>query len=302
MLGCRRSRSARRASGDVVTRQADHVANAIRYLDTYTTIDDGSVSDLAFLATAQARHPEIVATVRDAVTRSSGFFTASGGALRETADYYENTDYEAAAALDATYTGAEHYDVVYQAPPDESHAPAEQADPSSVLVEPAYDEGAFDPSPFGLISDFNIWFSPAVWLIEAVKEAVGYDILDSVRRDPHALQRRLRARRPGVQPQRRRAHLLAAGVLGLLRAVHETAHGVLRAGAGHVRARQRGDRPPRHGVRQRFWACVAAGVTAATAEAVLPAVISGLLGAGQLAKALEAATAITGQIELGRSS
>lgn len=48
-----------------------------------------------------------------------------------------------------------------------------------------------------------------------------------------------------------------------------------------------------------FWACVAAGVTAATAEAVLPAVISGLLGAGQLAKALEAATAITGQIELG---
>lgn len=120
-----------RAYGDVVTRQADHVANAIRYLDTYTTIDDGSVSDLAFLATAQARHPEIVATVRDAITRSSGFFTASGGALRETADYYENTDYEAAAALDATYTGAEHYDVVYQALPDESHAPAEQADPSS---------------------------------------------------------------------------------------------------------------------------------------------------------------------------
>lgn len=166
-----------RAYAGVLSLQSGHAANAGDYADRQTAIDAGAISDLSVIATAQAHHPTVVAAVKDAITRSVTFFTDTSTAMTDTADFYESTDAAAAAALDATYTGAEGFDVVYESAPDMTHAPMEMADPSAALTEPAYDEGKFDPNPFGLLSDWNNIFSPAVWVNTAVKEIVGYDIL-----------------------------------------------------------------------------------------------------------------------------
>lgn len=163
-----------RAFGVLIGQQADHAADAKEYLDKQATIDESSVSNLSVIATAQAHHPAVLDVVRSAIGRSVTFFTDSGAALGDTADFYESKDEEALAKLDAAYEGAETYDVVndtdWKGPVG---APSEQTDPSSALKEPSYDKDDFDPTPFGLLSDWNNIFSPAVWVNEFVKETVG---------------------------------------------------------------------------------------------------------------------------------
>jgi hypothetical protein len=340
-----------RAYGDVITRQADHTGSAIQYLGKHTAIDDGAVSDLAFLATAQAHHPTVVATVRDAIARSTTFFIASGGALKASADYYENTDHDAAAALDATYTAAADYDVLYVQAPDYSHTPAEQTDPSAVLTEPAYDPGAFDPNPFGVLSDWNNLFSPAVWVNTAVKEIVGWDPLDSAQKhlagDWTAFAKAgaafkvlaecyhhlaINTAEYGQLPKVWQGEALdlayayfAVGTAKLYSLPVDVACNP--AGGDHIYeapyfrnyyeqltllsteyyALAQGMSELANTVTgligslfdYAFWIGVGAGVTAATSEFVVPALISGAITAGMVASAIDKATAITGALEMG---
>lgn len=320
-----------RAYAGVLDLQTGHAANAAGYVDKHATIDESAISDLAVIATAQAHHPTVLAIVKDAINRSVTFFTDSSTAMSETADFYESTDAEAAAALDATYTGAEDYDVVYESRPDMSHAPQEVTDPSAVLTEPTYDESKFDPNPFGVLSDWNNIFSPAVWVNELVKETLGYDILDQAQKTFagdwtafakagtafHTLAKCYQelavntaefAQLPKYWQGEALDLTMAffnGATITLCSAEYVSYYGLLTVLGDEYYKLAQGMSELANAVSGAigtlfdmiFWAGVAAGVAVGTSELVLPAVISGLLGAGAIANAMQKATEITGMLE-----
>jgi hypothetical protein len=341
-----------RAYAGVLSLQSGHAANAADYVGKHATIDESAISDLSVITTAQAHHPAVLAIVKDAINRSVTFFTDASTAMGETADFYESTDAEAAATLDATYTGAEDYDVVYESRPDMSHAPQETTDPSAVLTEPTYDEGKFDPNPFGVLSDWNNIFSPAVWVNTFVKDLLGYDILEQAQNTFagdwtafakagaafHTLARCYQelAVNTGEFAQLPKywqgealdltvtffagatytlyneeyiprdlacnpnggEHIYStpvfSGYYGLFTVLGDEYY-KLAQGMSELANAVSGAIGTLFDMC--FWAGVAAGVAAGTSELVLPAVVSGLLGAGALANAMQKATEITGMLE-----
>lgn len=341
-----------RAYGDVLGLQAEHATNASEYLDKQAAIDESAISDIAVIATAQAHHPTVLGVVKDAIDRSITFFSDSSGALRTTADFYESTDEEAAAELDATYTGAEDYDVVYQPKPDVVAGVMEQTDPSAALTEPAYEKSDFDPSPFGVLSDWNNIFSPAAWLNEFAKEVLGYDILTEAQHtfagDWTAFAKAGAAFQKLADCYRElstntaecvklprywqgEAHDIAmtffvtanytlyneeyiprdlacnpnggehiysqavfSGYYGLLTVLGEEYFKLARGMAELANAVSGAIATLFDSL---FWAGVAAGVTVGTSELVLPAIVSGLIGTGLLAQAMQKATEVTGLLE-----
>lgn len=341
-----------RAYAGVLSLQSGHAANAADYVGKHATIDESAISDLSVITTAQAHHPAVLAIVKDAINRSVTFFTDASTAMGETADFYESTDAEAAATLDATYTGAEDYDVVYESRPDMSHAPQETTDPSAVLTEPTYDEGKFDPNPFGVLSDWNNIFSPAVWVNTFVKDLLGYDILEQAQNTFagdwtafakagaafHTLARCYQelAVNTGEFAQLPKywqgealdltvtffagatytlyneeyiprdlacnpnggEHIYStpvfSGYYGLFTVLGDEYY-KLAQGMSELANAVSGAIGTLFDMC--FWAGVAAGVAAGTSELVLPAIVSGLLGAGALANAMQKATEITGMLE-----
>jgi hypothetical protein len=320
-----------RAYADVLGLQTEHAAGAGDYVDKHCGIDESAISDLSVIATAQAKHPEVLTVVKDAISRSVTFFTDSSTAMTATVDFYESTDAEAAAALDATYQGAEDYDVVYEVKPDMTNAPMEVTDPSAVLTEPTYDESKFDPTPFGLLSDWNNIFSPAVWVNELVKETLGYDILDEAQKtfagDWTAfakagaafqvlakcyLELAVNTAEFNQLPkywQGEALDLTMTFFTGATRTLYSAEYvsywGLLTVLGEEYFKLAQGMSELANAVSGAlgtlfdsiFWAGVAAGVAVGTSEFVVPAVISGLLGAGAVANAMQKATQITGMLE-----
>lgn len=341
-----------RAYAEVLSLQSDHAANAADYVEKHATIDESAISDLSVIAPAQAHHPAVLSVVKDAINRSVTFFTDTSTAMTDTADFYENTDAEAAAALDAAYTGAENYDVVYETRPDMTHAPQETTDPSAVLTKPDYDEGKFDPNPFGVLSDWNNIFSPAVWVNEFVKEMLGYDILVEAQNTfagdwtafakagaafhtlakcyqelavntgeyaqlpkywqgealdltvtflvgaTYTLYNEEYIPRDIVYDANGNEHIYTPGVYsgyyGLLTVLGDEYY-KLAQGMSELANAVSGALGTLFDMC--FWAAVAAGVTVSTSELVIPPIVSGLLGAGALASAMQKATEITGMLE-----
>jgi hypothetical protein len=337
-----------RAYADVLNLQSGHAANASDYANQHTAIDESAVSDVAVINAAQSHHPNVVAVVKDAITRSVTFFTDASTAMADTADFYESTDAEAAATLDAAYTGAEGYDVVYEARPDLTHSPQEATDPSAALTPPTYDEGKFDPNPFGLLSDWNNIFSPAVWVNTVVKEVVGYDILGEVQNHFAGDWTAFAKAGAAFQVLAKCYQELAVNTaefanlpkywqgeaLDLTMAFFATATYTLHNEDYIPHDPESGDpddSPPVYssyhsmlwllgeeyyklaqGMSElanavsgalgtlfdaAFWAGVGAGVTAATSETVIPALISAGFTAGAVATICSKATAITGMLE-----
>lgn len=171
--------------GSVISKQADHQAEAISYLDKHVAVSVPEDSD-RLIVPAENFNPAILDIVRDAMTRAETFFEDSGAALKDTADYYKETDEESAAELDATYTEGERIHVTYPGGPQnvDIRHPFEQKDPTEQLTEPAEPGGApeaykglFDQGPF---DGLNNLVSPsyqvrqlliAGWGIDPVQEA-----------------------------------------------------------------------------------------------------------------------------------
>lgn len=58
------------AYADVLGLQIEHAANVSDYVDKHAGIDESAISDLAVIATAQAKHPAVLTVVKDAISIS----------------------------------------------------------------------------------------------------------------------------------------------------------------------------------------------------------------------------------------